>query len=421
MDININVGSADELYVFDGPNMESKQIKGSPFAGQNIPSILRKLQASTENTSGALSFAFISDPANGGTAWEADISCVQLAPNDMAGLTLKGEVLPLLGTAYPYEVVVKNEGLETQTNFKVNLFAGTANNIVKSTSINRSLASGDTMHLTFTWTPQTVGSTPLGVSVELAGDGNTQNDKSKPYIVNVQSQSTVTTEIKNLADLTTMFVPVCFFYPHSVTQSIYKASEINLAKGKITALRYYNSFQNEISNEHIIIHVVETNNSDLAGGWIPVAQMKKVYDGIFTFPSGKNEITIALDSTFDYKGGNLIVRFEHPMSQYNYTIADAFSILYDLKNDYRTLHYGSFTDVFNEKNSEIKAQSFYPSILFAMDVKGAAAIKGTISCKGLPVDSVVVKIKGTSFVAVTNPKGEYAFPSLNPATYILEC
>ncbi|MEG1952098.1 MAG: choice-of-anchor J domain-containing protein [Bacteroidales bacterium] len=413
MDISLLVGGTDELHIFDGPSIESKPIPGSPFGGQQIPAILANLRAGVANTSGALTFGFISGDFNVGKGWEADISCVQLPDKDLAGVSVQGEKLPKIGETYTYQTIIKNEGLVAQSNFEVKFFAGATQS---TRTISESLAPGDTMHIDFTWTPTIVAQTPLGVSVSLVGDDSTHNNVSPMYMVAVQTATTVHSEITSTVDLATMFVPLNFFYKSSVSQSIYLKKEINLAKGKITAIRYFSGFSNEVSNEKVIIHIMETPKTDLSAGWMPVAKMKKVYEGVVNFPFGKNEITLVLDSTFDYKGGNLVIRAEHPMSQYQYTIAEAFQVIYDNQSRYRSLFYGSSETAFDEKTSLPTNANYYPCVVFAMDVKEAASLKGRITSKELPMDSVKVQVKGTPYYAMSNAKGEYCLPSLNEGT-----
>lgn len=420
LDLNFKLGSADELHIFDGPDLDAKPVPGSPFSGQQVSSGLVKLQASAGNTSGALTFGFLSDNIGVGTGWEADISCVTLFNKDLAAISVKGEAIPAVGKTYTYKAIVRNEGLNSQSGFTVKFFEGTPNNVLESIVVNKTLAAGDTAQISFMWTPTTLGQTQLGISVVLDDDEKSDNDRSLPYTVNVQTATTVEAPILNDYDLSTVLVPFNFFYKTSVSQSLYLNSEVNLAQGKITAIRYYSVFGNEVANERVIIHIAETAKKDLSGGWIPVAQMKKVYEGIKTFPVGRNEITIVLDSSFDYQGGNLVIRTEHPMSKYDFTLGEAFDVRFDDKNNFRSLMYASQTTNFDEKTAPLKSFQAYPCLLFAMDVSEAASIKGTVTSKGLAVDSVLVKVVGTSYFATTNAQGQYHFPSLKAGTYTLE-
>lgn len=419
-DLDFKAGSLDQLYIYDGPDMQSMQIAGSPFSGEQVPTALEKIQASAGNTSGALTFGFISDIMGVGKGWEADIACVQLSNVDMAAESIIGEDLPIADQSYTYQTIVRNNGLEAQSDFTVKFFENTPDNVISSVELKKSIVPGDTLHIPFVWTPNKAEKTTIGIFIELANDANTTN-QSKNLTLQVQSSTTAVNRIGDSKIFSTMFMPLCFFYNTSVTQSIYRPNEINLAKGEITALRYYNTFQNEVRNERVILHMAETTKKDLASGWFPIAQMKKVYDGIMTFPYGDNGITIVLDSIFDYKGGNIVMRVEHPNSKYTYTIGDAFYVNFDNENNFRSLRYGSATTAFDEKTAPVEAADYVAQILFAMDVKDAAKIKGVVTSKGLPVDSVRISVKGTPYTAMTNAKGEYSFPSLNADTCILQC
>ena len=71
----LNLHSSDTLYVYDGPTVNSPllaAINDSTFPnGINIP-------ASWSNTSGCLTFKFVSDSSLQGTGWDANISCSNL-------------------------------------------------------------------------------------------------------------------------------------------------------------------------------------------------------------------------------------------------------------------------------------------------------------------------------------------------------
>jgi hypothetical protein len=63
----------DNLYIYDGPDISSPQIAGSPFNGNQSIGIIT---ASAQNTSGAITFHFTSDYSVNYSGWEANISCI---------------------------------------------------------------------------------------------------------------------------------------------------------------------------------------------------------------------------------------------------------------------------------------------------------------------------------------------------------
>ncbi|MCX6230348.1 MAG: CUB domain-containing protein [Bacteroidetes bacterium] len=74
--ISFNVHYSDTLYVYDGPNITSPLIgkynNNNPLSGgQNM------VQASAGNTSGRLTFKFVTDGSNQSTGWNSGIICTK--------------------------------------------------------------------------------------------------------------------------------------------------------------------------------------------------------------------------------------------------------------------------------------------------------------------------------------------------------
>jgi uncharacterized protein (TIGR02145 family) len=66
--------SYDFLYVYDGPDSSSPEFPGSPFTGTQS---IGTFTASSQNTSGAITFSFQSDGYVNGPGWSATVACVQ--------------------------------------------------------------------------------------------------------------------------------------------------------------------------------------------------------------------------------------------------------------------------------------------------------------------------------------------------------
>ncbi|WP_107039083.1 T9SS type B sorting domain-containing protein [Brumimicrobium mesophilum] len=68
-----NVHSSDTLYVYDGPDANSPLL--GAYNSSNAPTGFSHT-ASWANTSGCLTFVFVSDGSNQGTGWDANIRCI---------------------------------------------------------------------------------------------------------------------------------------------------------------------------------------------------------------------------------------------------------------------------------------------------------------------------------------------------------
>ncbi|MFN8207891.1 MAG: YCF48-related protein [Bacteroidales bacterium] len=65
----------DLLYIYDGPDTLAKEFSGSPFSGSHSN---LTLTASALNTSGALTFRFVSDVGYNEYGWDAEVMCSEL-------------------------------------------------------------------------------------------------------------------------------------------------------------------------------------------------------------------------------------------------------------------------------------------------------------------------------------------------------
>ena len=82
---SFDIDNTDRLYIYNGAGIDAPEIPGSPFYGSNIPGPVE-----ANNSSGALTFYFVSDSAGNGQGWTAEISATmvsQIDENPAAGLT----------------------------------------------------------------------------------------------------------------------------------------------------------------------------------------------------------------------------------------------------------------------------------------------------------------------------------------------
>ena len=73
----------DDLTVYNGPNVFSPQLTGSPFDSGNPPGLI------ASDGTGCLTFQFSSDGSVAQNGWEATISCITPSCND--GIQNQGE------------------------------------------------------------------------------------------------------------------------------------------------------------------------------------------------------------------------------------------------------------------------------------------------------------------------------------------
>jgi len=117
--------------------------------------------------------------------------------------------------------------------------------------------------------------------------------------------------------------PWTFYRNNSLFQALYYQSEIGMF-GNITALKFYNSFTDYLSNKPIKIWLGSTAEEDLSAGWIDPTTLTLVYDGTINFPTGENTITIPLQVPYTYGSGNLVFYTYKPVDNYYHYYYNAY-------------------------------------------------------------------------------------------------
>lgn len=129
-------------------------------------------------------------------------------------------------------------------------------------------------------------------------------------VLNAQQQETI--EIGTTGTTKAQWLPVYVTHYNSVSQQIYTQSEINHESGQITEITFFqkpdsygvlSSYQ-----RNVVVYMSNTDkssfNSDLST-WENFTESAPVYSGILQ--TGQSEVTIQLNSPFEYDGGNLLV------------------------------------------------------------------------------------------------------------------
>jgi len=239
--------------------------------------------------------------------------------NDLAALSVSGNLTPSQGTATTYNVAVRNSGTNAQTTYSVQLMSGT--NVLSSVA-GPAIAAGAIQNVSVAWTPSATGPMSIFGKVVLAGDENPQNDNTAPLNIVVQAAGTIAVTIGDGTELAN--IPVDMFWRNSLFETIYQAGEINTG-GIITSIAFYNNFITNLMQKPTKIWLGITQQTDLAGGWIPATSLVQVFDGNVDYPSGTNTILIPLQTPFVYGGGNLVMMVNRPMDTTYFNFLDQFA------------------------------------------------------------------------------------------------
>ncbi|HOQ78369.1 MAG TPA: carboxypeptidase regulatory-like domain-containing protein, partial [Candidatus Cloacimonas sp.] len=346
------------------------------------------------------------------TLYLDDISLELIAPNDLAALSVTGNVTPSVGNASNYTVTVKNWGTATQNAYIVKLMSGDTE---LASVPGQSITPGSTVSVVVTWTPIAEGPMSIYGKVVLTGDVNPVNDNSPVMNISVMppGATVVTIGEGNLAE----GVPWEFFYKSSLFQTLYYQAELGVM-GNITAITFYNNFVTNLTDKPVKLWLGTTDLADLSAGWI-LNGLTLVYDGTLNFPSGENTIVVPLQTPYLYTGGNLVLYANRPMDTQYFSSSDNFraqtigttrarklmsdSVIYDPMNPSAT---GTLSGTF-------------PMTSFTFVVTGMGSLSGTVTSSGSPVADVLIQVSSANYnySRITSATGQYNFEYLPIGTY----
>ncbi|MBM3150430.1 MAG: hypothetical protein FJZ88_10470, partial [Chloroflexi bacterium] len=229
-----------------------------------------------------------------------------IADNDLAALSLTGNVSPSVGNPSNYTVAVSNWGNNAQTNYQVKLY--NQDNLELASVAGPVIAPGLTLDVIVPWTPSTQGAMSIYGKVVLAGDQNNLNDSTTPMNIFVHPQGTLMVTIGT--GTTAQVYPLYSIYGYSRDAAIYTAAELGVP-GLITGIQWdvatqtgnvipYRILLKNTNQTQLVAQPWATTITDAqlcAEGSVTVNQLGWMYIP-FTVP-------------FVYSGENLIVMVEN--------------------------------------------------------------------------------------------------------------
>ena len=348
------------------------------------------------------------------TIYLDDISLELIAPNDLAALSVTGNVTPSVGNATNYTVTVKNWGTDTQNAYTVKLMSGDTE---LASVPGLSITPGATAPVVVTWTPTVEGPMSIYGKVVLTGDVNPINDNSPVMNISVMppGATVITIGEGNLAE----GIPWEFFYKNSLFQTLYYQDEIGVM-GNITAVTFYNNFVTNLTDKPVKLWLGTTDLADLSAGWI-LNDLTLVYDGTLNFPSGENTIVVPLQTPYLYTGGNLVLYANRPMDTQYFSSSDNFRAQTIGTNRARKLVSDSVTyDPMNPSAAGTLSGTF-PMTSLTFVVTGMGSLSGTVTSSGSPVADVLIQVSNAnySYTRITSATGEYTFQYLPIGNFTL--
>ena len=343
----------------------------------------------------------------------------QQIENDLGAIAISGNQTPSAGITTDYDITIKNNGINTQTNYQVKLF--TAGDVEVASVNGPTIESMEILQVAIPWTPTQTGPTYLYGKVVLANDEIPQNNQTANYPVDVQaSGATVISIGTGTATNTTTGVPTPYgtYYKNFRQQYLWTADEMfaaGAAPGLITAIGFNVQSPNNCSPmPNYTIKMKPTNQSVLTTTFEVGDYTEVWYLNDFVPVAGWNMHT--LTQPFFWDGvSNILVNIHSTVIPGSYT--QNASVYYTPTTGVNTsLRYQSdSTDAGTYATGTLSANR--ANVRFSMVIEDMATLNGTVTSEGSPVADVHININDSIFHTTTNSQGQYNFPYVQPGTY----
>jgi len=345
-----------------------------------------------------------------------DVVVEPVVDNDLAAISLAGSATPTVGMDFNYTVTIQNSGTATQSNYTVKLMKQGG---VELASVDgEEIAFAEIQQYVLTWTPSAADEGPISIYgfIDFEDDEIQGNNQTALKPIVVQPEGTVVATIGE-GDLN-LYMPFNMLYTHSIAQTLYYPEEIGIDGGIITGLQYTNNFNEPYDNRQIKIWIGETELPNLADSWVDPSTLQLVYDGTYDFPSGNNDIFIALDDFYAYGGGTLVIytwRTDNGWSGSKYFKGSTSA------GSNRSRRAQQDTAPYDPMNPpSVTANHDYPNIKIFFSTAGLGALEGTVTDGTDPLEGALVKVLGTNFKTYSGADGTYSFPFILADTYDVE-
>ncbi|MBW6514598.1 MAG: carboxypeptidase regulatory-like domain-containing protein [Candidatus Syntrophosphaera sp.] len=340
---------------------------------------------------------------------------VVAVPNDLAGVSIVGNITPTAGSPNNYEVTIRNRGSEAQSAYQVKLFRGAA---IEVGSVNgTAIQPGQLQSFTIPWTPDAAGPEILYGKVVLPGDENPANDQTPSLNVNVQPAGVWNFVVGDGNQNARM--PLDFYWRNSLYETLYYPAEMGNFMGQILGIQLWNNFSTNLPAKPTKVWIGTTTQPDLSAGWIPSTQLTLVFDGTIDYPSGSNLINIPFNQPYMYLNGeNLVLMFNRPMDSTYFSSSDQFLCQTVGSNRARNVYSDStLYDPANPPAGGTPTGQF-PKTGFVVIPGGVGHINGTVTgAGGVPLEGVLVQFATGGYATATNASGQYAIQNILPDDY----
>ncbi len=351
---------------------------------------------------------------------------------NMAVADLSGPAFPNVGDSNLYSLKVANKGGEANADWTLSVMDG-AREIASIEGI--SIEPGTDSVLFFNYTPVAEGAGKLYAMVSAEGDSEPADDKTPE--MNVwrladdavkRTEGTVTMGTSGV--MAQPKGPIDLYSRSNYVQVIYKASKFANNGMSINGLIYDVKFANSQQVADVQFYVGETEAEDFSdGGWIPFDSLTKVFDGSLYVDMSKRTgdlntgvMEVAFDTTYQYKGGNLVVcglrQGRDFFAGQNFCV--------DQSEEYAAAYKIAQSDNVDNPvtpgtldSGQVYVNDYIPVTTFVTypDAENGEVVGMVQDAGGNPLPGVSVAVSGTMLEAVTDAEGSFRF-ELVPGDYV---
>jgi hypothetical protein len=385
------------------------------LSGSNIPAE----SFCGDNPTGALSFSFSSDASVQKAGWKATVECYTPVPNNLAAISLNTTDYATANTPKTIPFAFLNQGSQTVTGAQYTVQLQDAANNVLATANGIDLSPGQHTTIDLVWTPTTTGIINIKGVILFAEDQIPEDNATAYTTITVHPMGTHVVQIGSGAPVTSVNIPFDFYYKNSYAQAIYTADQIGINSGIINSIKYKYNFPNSNPGSKAIkVWIGETTLTNLSGGFIDPNTLTLVFDGNADFHNGINDVTINLQTPYVYNGANLVVYTYRNLDSLSYSTSDLFYL--SSTEEQRSRRRGSHSQLDPLAPTSGFSAIYVPDISMVFYINELGTIAGNVTCEGVPVAGVTVKVIDDIREATTDAAGNYTLPYLIQGTYSVE-
>ncbi|MDE6332154.1 MAG: carboxypeptidase regulatory-like domain-containing protein, partial [Muribaculaceae bacterium] len=348
-----------------------------------------------------------------------DVSVGTKSKVDLQATSLLGETLLLAGSQYELKATVKNLGIESASDYKVELIDLISGDKIAEVEGVEVKPSGSS-EVKFFWKAENPGPVKLQARIVSDSDPVADNNNSYAYIAQILPQDNTAISVNHGETLKAMSYPINFYAVESMTQSIFPANEIGTTAGQINSLVFTSCLDADFYGESFTVFIGETDKSDYSEvSMVDPASLTKVFDGAIYMEAGVRDLVIPFDEPYNYRGGNLVVMCQKLGKEF---VMGQYFIIHRTKEVYRSIQattYSQGTLVESGYEGLINSDA-YPEIRFNMVKAPSGKVSGKVSDAVGPVSGAQVRVAGTQRTEITDAEGKYTFAEIGEGTIALE-